>query len=62
MIEIVDELKSVMREKKISPETAGLFVGVSGKQIRRWLEEKAVPNLNSRRALRRGLKRIKKIL
>jgi len=62
MIEIVKELRAVMREKKISPETAALFLGVSGREIRRWLAESSVPNLNSRQAIRVGLKRIKKLL
>jgi len=62
MIEIVKELKEVLEKKKISPETAAVFIGVSGREIRRWLNESFIPNLESRRAIRRGLRRIKKIL
>jgi len=62
MIEIVKELKEVLEKKKISPETAAVFIGVSGREIRRWLNETFIPNLESRRAIRRGLRRIKKIL
>ena len=62
MIEIVKELKEVLEEKKISPETAAHFIGVSGQEIRRWVNGSFIPNLKSRRAIRRGLRRIKKIL
>jgi len=62
MIEIVKELKEVLEEKKISPETAAVFIGVSGQEIRRWLNESFIPNLKNRLAIRRGLRRIKKIL
>jgi hypothetical protein len=62
MIDIIRALKVVIREKEISPETAALFIGVHGRTIRRWLEKEFVPNIESRRKIRRGLRRIQKIL
>jgi len=62
MIDIVRELKRVMREKKISPETAAIFIGISGREVRRWLDETFIPNLSSRRAIRQGIRRIRKNL
>jgi hypothetical protein len=62
MIEIIRELKQVMKEKKISPETAARFIGVSGREVRRWLEDGTVPLPISRQAIRRGIRRIKKML
>jgi hypothetical protein len=62
MIEIVKELKNVIEEKKISPETAARFIGCSGREIRRWIEEEHVPLLLSRQAIRRGIRRIRKNL
>jgi len=62
MIEIIRELKQVIKEKKISPETAALFIGVHGREIRRWLEDGTIPLPASRRAIRRGLRRIRKNL
>jgi hypothetical protein len=62
MIDIVKELRRVLKEKKISPETAALFIGVSGREIRRWFDESFIPNLESRKAMRRGIRRIKNIL
>jgi len=62
MIEIVKELKQVIEEKKISPETAARFIGCSGREVRRWLEGEHVPLPLSRQAIRRGLMRITKNL
>jgi hypothetical protein len=62
MIDIVRELKQVMREKKISPETAALFIWITGREVQRWLDETHIPNLSSRRAIRRGIRRIRKNL
>jgi hypothetical protein len=62
MIDIIRELKQVMREKKISPETAAIFIGISGREVRRWLDETFIPNLSSRRAIRRGIRGIRKNL
>jgi hypothetical protein len=62
MIDIIKELAAVMDEKQISPETAARFLDCSGRQVRRWLEEKAIPNLTSRKKIRLGLRRIKRNL
>jgi hypothetical protein len=62
MISIIQELKQILDEKKISPETAARFIGVHGRQVYRWLDEEAIPNLASRKAIRRGLRRIRKNL
>ena len=62
MIDIVKDLKRVIEEKKISPETAALFIGVHGREIRRWLDEEFIPNVESRKKIRRGIRRIRKIL
>jgi hypothetical protein len=59
MIEIVKELKAVIEEKRISPETAARFIGVSGREVRRWLEDKHIPLPISRQAIRRGIRRIR---
>jgi DNA-binding transcriptional regulator YiaG len=62
MIEIIKELKQVIEEKQISPETAARFIGVSGREVRRWLEGHNIPLPLSRQAIKRGLRRIRKNL
>jgi len=41
MIEIIKELKDIMKEKQISPETAALLIGVHGREIRRCLGQES---------------------
>jgi len=62
MIEIVRELKQVIEEKKISAETAAHFIGCSGREVRRWLDDGTIPLPLSRQAIRRGIRRIRKNL
>jgi hypothetical protein len=62
MIDMVKELKSLLEEKQVSPETAARLIGCTGRQVRRWIAEEAVPNYMSRLAIRRGLRRIRKDL
>jgi DNA-binding transcriptional regulator YiaG len=62
MIEIVKELKRLMKEKEISPEVAARLMDISGRSIRRWLAGEFKPNFSSRLALKRGLRRIRKNL
>jgi hypothetical protein len=41
MIDRIKELKGIMKEKQISAETAVLFIGVYGREIRRWLSQES---------------------
>jgi len=59
MIEIIKELKAVLKERQISPETASRFIGASGRTVRRWVDGEAKPNLLGREAIKRGIRRIK---
>jgi hypothetical protein len=62
MVDLVKELRVVLKEKEISPETAAHVIGCTGRQVRRWIDGESTPNFGSRLAIRRGLRRIKKIL
>ena len=62
-LEILVELRAILKEKLISPETAARFLpSRSSRQIRRWLDGEYVPNFESRRAIRKAIDRIKKNL
>ena len=52
MIEIVKELRKLLKEKRVSPETAAGYIGASGREVRRWVDGEAVPNLLSRQAIK----------
>lgn len=60
MIEIMKSLKKVMEDKHLSPEQASGYIGCSGRQIRRWLEEVCIPNPVYREAIRQGIEKIKR--
>ena len=62
MIDLIKELQVLLKEKQISPETAARFIGCTGRQVRRWVEGESTPNFGSRLAIRRGLRRIEKML
>jgi hypothetical protein len=62
MLDIVKELKEVIKEKQISPEAASRFIGASGRSVRRWVDGEAKPNLLGRQAIRRGIRRIQRML
>ena len=59
-MKIIEELKRIMDELKLSPEQVSQFIGCSGKQIRRWIAKESVPSLISRRAIQEGIKKIRK--
>lgn len=60
MINIVKSLKKAMEDKHLSPEQAAGYLGCSGRQIRRWLEESSVPSPIYREAIRQGIEKIKR--
>lgn len=60
MIDLVKELKAVLKEKHLSPEAAAQFIGTSGREVRRWLQDGATPNVLSRRAIHAGIRRIRR--
>jgi len=63
MIELVIELRSLLDKKRVSPETAArLMDGISSRQVRRWLDGESVPNFRSREAIRKGIRRIRRLL
>ena len=51
-----------MEQKGISAETAALFVGVTGQEIRRWLKGEFIPTLKSRKKIRLGIRRMRRTL
>jgi transcriptional regulator with XRE-family HTH domain len=61
VIELIKKLREVMDEKEISAETSALFIGVTGQEVRRWLKGEFTPTLESRKKIRRGMRRIKNL-
>ncbi len=61
MTDLIKELYRAITAKDISPEVASKFIECSARQVRRWLKGEARPTLVYRRAIRRGIKQIKKL-
>jgi len=61
MDELIERLKQVMEEKKLSAITASRFIGASSRQVYRWLEYKHRPTALYRKAIKRGIERMKNL-
>jgi len=58
---LIEQLRSTLLQKGISPERAAPFFEVSFKTLYRWLNYESNPTKLYRKAIRQGLRRIKKI-
>lgn len=61
MRNLIQELEFVMKEKDLSSENAARYIGCSFKQIYNWLQGISKPSLIYRKAIRRGIERMKKL-
>lgn len=61
MENLIERLDLVMKQKDISPEHAARYIGCSYKQVYRWLEGTSTPTLIYRKAIKRGIDRMKKL-
>lgn len=58
---LIEQLRQVMHEKDISAETASKFIDCSFKQVYLWLKYEAKPTRMYRKAIKRGIERIKRL-
>lgn len=58
---LIENLRSAIEQKGLSPERAAPFLEVSFKTLYRWLNYEVVPSRLARKAIRNGLRRIEKI-
>ncbi|MCK4816635.1 hypothetical protein KA005_12770 [bacterium] len=61
MIDLIKELKSVMEEKKFKGTTAAKFINCSARQVYRWIKSEHIPTAISREAIKRGIRRMKRL-
>jgi len=61
MRNLIEELDLIMKQKDISPEHTARYIGCSFKQVYRWLGGESKPSLIYRKAIRRGIERMKKL-
>ena len=61
MLDLIKELKSVMEEKEIKAATASMFIRCDARQVDRWLKGQATPTMLYREAIKRGIRRMKRL-
>jgi len=58
---LIEELRQIMEEKKLSAITAARFIETTPKQVYRWLKYENRPTLIFRKAIKRGIERMKRL-
>lgn len=58
---LIENLRQVMEEKKISAITASRFIEATPRQVYRWLKYEHRPTMIFRKAIKRGIERMKKL-
>ena len=58
---LIEELRQVMEERKLSAITASRFIEVTPRQVYRWLKYENRPTLIFRKAIKRGIARMKNL-
>ena len=58
---LIENLRSIMEEKDLSPYAVARFVEAAPKSIQRWLNYENRPSLIYRKSIQRGIKRIKNL-
>ncbi|NQT80277.1 MAG: hypothetical protein HQ555_07810 [Candidatus Aminicenantes bacterium] len=61
MDELIEELRRVMEDRRLSAITASRFIEVSSRQVYRWLKYEHRPTLIFRKMIKRGIERMKKL-
>ena len=58
---LINELRSALEQKGLSPEIAAPFFGVNFRTLYRWLNYKSKPTGLSRKAIKLGIRRIQRL-
>ena len=58
---LIENLRQVMEEKKLSAITAARFIEATPRQVYRWLKYESRPTMIFRKAIKRGIERMKKL-
>ncbi len=58
---LIEDLKQVMEDKKLSAITASRFIEATPRQVYRWLKYENRATMIFRKAIKRGIERMKKL-
>lgn len=60
-MEIIEDLKDIMKEGGFSAETMSKFIGCSARQVYRWLSGESKPTNVYQILIRKGIRKVKKL-
>jgi len=60
-MEIIEDLKDIMKEKELSADTMSKFIGCSSRQVYRWLLHQSKPTMVYQILIQRAIEKVKKL-
>jgi len=60
-MEIIEDLKQVMKERGFSADTMSKYIGCSARQVARWVSGESKPTHVYQSLIRKGIKRAKSL-
>lgn len=60
-MDLIEELKRIMKEKSFSADAMSKFIGCSARQVDRWISGEAKPTLVYQMLIRKGINRVKRL-
>ena len=58
-MDLIEELKAIMKEKGFSADTMSKFIGCSARQVDRWILGESKPTHVYQTLIRKGIKKVK---
>ena len=60
-MDLIKELKKIMKERNFSADSMSKFIGCSARQVDRWISGEAKPTLVYQTLIRKGINKVKKL-
>lgn len=60
-MDVIEDLKQIMKETGLSAETMSRFIGCSARQVYRWLLGESKPTKIYQILIQKGIKKVKKL-
>lgn len=60
-MEIIEDLKEVMKERGFSADTMSKYIGCSARQVARWVSGESKPTMVYQALIKKGIKKVKRL-
>jgi len=60
-VDLIEELRAVMREKGFSADTMSKFIGCSARQVDRWISGESKPTRVYQMLIKKGIKKVRNL-